>query len=108
MKLSMKEGISMNLKIIDVLLTTLGEDRDVLRFNITEDLIIDIDLDSSTCQNEIKKLFSEILKLAVFEDIEFKFSSEDGFPRELYKDVCKEYIKDIKRELQMSTTAIRE
>ncbi len=103
----MKEGISMNQRTIDVILTTLGEDRDVLRFNITEDSIIDIDLDSSTCQTEIKKLFSEILMLAVNEDISFNFSTEEGFPRELYKDVCEEYIKDITRELQTSTIAIR-
>lgn len=97
----------MSQRTIDVLLTTLGEDRDVLRFNITEDSAIYIDLDSSTCQTEIKRLFSEILKLAVSEDIDFKFSTEDGFPRELYKDVCEEYIKDITRELKTSTVAIR-
>ena len=97
----------MNPRTIDVLLTTLGEDRDVLRFNVTEDSIIDIYLDSSTCQTEIKKLFSEILMLAVSEDISFNFSIEEGFPRELYKDVCEEYIKDITRELQTSIIAIR-
>ena len=97
----------MNPRTIEVLLTTLGEDRDVLRFNITEDTAIDIDLDSSTCQTDIKKLFSEILMIAVYEDISFKFVIEDGFPRELYKDVCEEYIKDITKELQTSTMAIR-
>lgn len=97
----------MSQRTIDVILTTLGEDRDVLRFIITEDSAIDIDLDSSVCQTEIKRLFSEILKLAVNEDIDFRFSTEDNFPRELYKDVCKEYIKDITRELQTSTVAIR-
>lgn len=107
MKPFMKEGISMSLRIIDVLLTTLGEDRDVLRFNTTEDSVIDIDLDSSTCQTEIKRVFSEILKMAVSEDIDFRFSTEDGFPRELYKDVCEEYIKDITRELKTSIVAIR-
>ena len=74
---------------------------------MTEDSIIDIDLDSSTCQTEIKNLFSEILMLAVNEDISFNFSTEEGFPRELYKDVCEEYIKDITRELQTSIIATR-
>ena len=97
----------MSRRTIDVLLTTLGEDRDVLRFKITEDSNLDIDLDSSTCQASIKKLFSEILTLALNEDINFEFSTEDGFPRELYKDVCEEYIKDITRELKTSTIAIR-
>lgn len=103
----MKEGISMNPRTIDVILTTLGNDRDVLRFHITENSTIDIDLDSSTCQTEIKRLFSEILKQAINEDIAFKFSVEDGFPRELYKDVCEEYIRDISRELETSIIAIR-
>ena len=97
----------MNQRTIDVLLTTLGEDRDVLRFNYEEDSFIDIDLDSATCQSEIKKLFSEILKIAISEDVEFKLEIEEGFPRELYKDVCVEYINDISRELKSSTLAIR-
>lgn len=97
----------MNPRIIEVKLTTLGKDRDVLRFNIAENSFIDIDLDSATCQTEIKKLFSEILKLAISEDIELKFLCEENFPRNLYKDVCEEYIKDITRELNASIAIIR-
>lgn len=104
----MKEGIFMSQRTINVLLTTLGEDRDVLRFFLSEDSILDIDLDSATCQADIKKLFSEILKLSLTEDIELKYTFEEDFPRELYKDVCKEYIKDIDREIYESTQIIRQ
>ena len=97
----------MNPRIIDVLLTTLEEDKDILRFNISEETFIDIDLDSSSCQTEIKRLFSEILKISLSEDVEFQFKCEEGFPRELYRDVCEQYIKDIARELKTSTIAIR-
>ena len=97
----------MNQRIISVLLTTLGEDRDVLRFRIDDDTSLDIDLDSATCQSEIKKLFSVILQYALNEDIKLEFITEKDFPRELYKDVCTEYIKDIERELKNSTELIR-
>lgn len=98
----------MNQRIIDVVLTTLGEDRDVLRFYIDNDECIDIDLDNASCQTEIKKIFSEILQIAVNEDIEFNYICEEQFPRELYKDVCEEYIKDISEELQSVIAIIRQ
>ena len=104
----MKERISMSQRIIDVVLTTLGEDRDILRFNLSEESFLDIDLDSATCQTDIKKLFSEILKLSVNDDLELRFAAEEGFPRELYKDVCEEYIKDIARELKESKQILRQ
>lgn len=97
----------MNPRIIKVLLTTLGEDKDILRFCIGEDTFVDVDLDSTACQTEIKKLFSEIHKIAVAEDVELEFISEEDFPRGLYKDVCEQYILDIARELRTSTIAIR-
>ena len=108
MKLFTKEGISMNPRTIDVLLTTQGEDRDILRFTFKEETYIDIDLNSATCQSEIKKLFAELLKVASVDDIELTFSCEKDFPRGLYKEVCEEYIKDISRELKTSTLALRQ
>lgn len=98
----------MNQRIIDVFLTTLGKDQDVLRFIFSKDYYVDIDLDSATCKADIKKLFSELLQIAITEDVKFQFTSEEGFPRELYKDVCEAYIKDIERELASSTELIRQ
>jgi hypothetical protein len=98
----------MNPRIIDVLLTTLGEDWDILRFIFEEDYYIDIDLNSATGQSEIKKLFAELLKIAIDVDIELSFSSEKDFPRGLYKEVCEEYIKDISRELKTCALALRQ
>ncbi len=107
MKHSMKEGTSMNPRTIKVLLTTLGEDKDILQFCLDKDTYINIDLDSTACQTEIKKLFSEILRIAVDEEVELEFVSEEGFPRDLYKDVCEQYILDIARELRTSNIAIK-
>ena len=47
-------------------------------------------------------------QIAITEDVKFQFTSEEGFPRELYKDVCEAYIKDIERELASSTELIRQ
>lgn len=108
MQLFTKEGIYMNQRIINVYLTTLGEDQDVLRFSFSQNSYMDIDLDSATCQADIKKLFSELLQIAMTEDVKLNFASEEGFPRELYKDVCEAYIKDIERELTSSIEVIRQ
>ena len=35
------------------------------------------------------------------------YELEDGYSKELYKDVCSEYIREIKRELEETSVVIR-
>ena len=66
-----------------------------------------MNLNSDTCQSEIKNVFYELLRLSVEEDIILTFEAEEGYPKELYKDVCLEYITAIQREIEISTDKIR-
>lgn len=97
----------MSQRTIKVLLTEVNEITDVLRFYINDEMNIDINLNSDACQSDIKSLFSGLLKMAIVDDITFELTIDDGYSKELYKDVCREYIKDIERELESSSAYIK-
>lgn len=97
----------MNQRTIKVLLSEEDVNTDILRFFITEESFIDINLNSDTCQTEIKSLFSELIRIAKQNDIAFELCIQDGYSKDLYKDVCSEYIKEIKRELEATSMVIR-
>lgn len=103
----MKGRISMSQRVINVKLSALDEDTDILSFHISEDDLPQINLNNATCQNDLKNVFTKLLQLAVEDDISLEFSIEDGYARGLYKDVCSEYIMDINRELREAMEAIR-
>ena len=96
----------MNQRTIKVLLTC-TEDKDVLKFSISDTESLDINLNSASCQAEIKKLFSRILMIGIEEDIVFDFCIDKEYNRGLYIDVCKEYMKDMQRELTDCVQRIR-
>lgn len=94
----MKEGIFMNQEIIKA--TLLEQDEaDILCFEIEEEHL-DVNLNSSECQNALKKLFTLILEEAIYGSIEIKLEIQEGYSRGMYIEVCKEYIKDLNRELK--------
>ena len=97
----------MSQRIIKVLLAEADENTDVLRFYINDEKNVDINLNSDACQSDIKSLFSELLKIEIDDEITFELSIDDGYSKELYKDVCTEYIKYIGRELESSSAYIR-
>lgn len=97
----------MNQKTINVILT-LEDDEDILRFTIDEDLCLDIQLNSDTCQAEIKSVFSALIPLLVENDISLKFEPDKAYSKELYIDVCREYIKDLEREINNCKLTIRD
>ena len=101
----MKEGIFMNQEIIKATLLE-QDDIDILRFEIDEEEL-DINLNSSECQNSLKKLFTLILEKVVDESVKITLEIQDGYSRGMYVEVCKEYIKDLNRELGEVTELIK-
>lgn len=90
----------MSQRVIDVKLTAMS-DVDVLIFGLDEEQpeAYVVNLNSATSQNELKEVFSKLLELLLTEDILLQLSVAPGYSKGLYKDVCKEYIEDLNREL---------
>ena len=96
----------MNQKIINVVLTAEGEEDDLLYFNISETCILTVNLNNSSCQNEIKRVFSALLEESLHGEIKLVLEFQEGYSRQMYKEVCTEYISDINRELQDARTKL--
>lgn len=90
----------MSQKVIEVTLTVLS-DVDVLIFGLDEEHseAYVVNLNSSNSQNELKNVFSRLLQMLLCEDIALKYIIAPGYNKGLYKDVCKEYIDDLNKEL---------
>ena len=90
----------MSQKMIDVELTVFSE-ADVLIFRLDDEHPDEyvVNLNSSSSQNELKKVFSKLLQMLLEEDVLLKYSIAPGYSKGLYKEVCKEYIDDLNREL---------
>lgn len=90
----------MSQKMIEVKLTALS-DTDVLVFGLDEEQpeAYAVNLNSTDSQNELKMVFSHLLQMLLDEDISLKYTVAPGYSKSLYKDVCKEYIDDLNREL---------
>lgn len=87
-------------------LGVVSADVDVLLFGLDEECpdSYTINLNSSTSQNELKRIFSKLLQLLLEDNIVLNLVIAEGYGKGLYKDVCKEYIDDLNREL----TQVRE
>ena len=96
--LFMKEKKSMSQKIIEAELLA-KDDVDVLRFFLETDEV-DINLNTSNCQAELKLLFSKLLEELLENDLVIEFKCGDEYTRGMYIEVCEEYIKDLNKELQ--------
>ena len=101
----MREEIFMNQKIIEVLLTVNNEE-DLLVFKVN-DKNMTVNLNSPTCQGELKNLFSNLLGLLIKDDIELVLAIDDDYSRQMYIEVCEEYIKDLNRELNECKSELR-
>jgi len=82
-------------------------DIDYLKFSISEDCIISVNLNSAESQKELKDVFSNLLSILTNEDIEIILDYPDDYSRRMYIDVCAEYIKDLNRELQSVSRQMR-
>ena len=55
---------------------------------------------------ELKVVFSKLVKLSLESNVKLNLVIDDSFNRGLYKDVCKEYIKDLQAELDNAKAKI--
>jgi len=95
----------MSQKTIEVLLTAENEE-DILVFKV-KDKNMSVNLNSPTCQGELKNLFSNLLKILIKDDIELVLAIDDDYSRQMYIEVCDEYIKDLNRELKECKSELR-
>ena len=95
----------MNQIMLNVKLFEDGTD-DMLSFQF-EDTESRVNLNTDSCQAELKEVFSKIIKLSLNNDVSFNLIIEDGYGRGLYKDVCTEYIAELQRELDSVKDKIR-
>lgn len=95
-------------KEIDVLLTVMG-DSDVLVFNLdTEDPDkYVIDLNDTAGQVKIKEVFSKLLEMLLNEKLTLRFRIAEGYSKELYKDVCSEYIEELNTEIEQVIESVK-
>lgn len=94
-------------KEIKVLLTVQGE-TDILVFSLDEnepEKYI-INLNDSSCQLQIKEVFSKLLEELLKFDINLHLEIQDGYSKGLYKDVCEEYIAELNKELMQVKNSI--
>lgn len=98
----------MSQKVIEVKLTVLS-DADVLVFGLDEKQPEEyvVNLNSANSQHELKKVFSYLLQKLLEEDIMLEYTAAPGYSKGLYKEVCKEYIDDLNRELSQVRTNLK-
>ena len=102
----MKGKTSMNQITLNVKLYSENEDNDILGFMFA-DGESKVNLNSERCQAELKKVFSKLIKLSLEKDVTLSLVIDEAFSRNLYKDVCSEYIKDLQNELDQIRVKIR-
>ena len=89
----------MNQKTVEVELLALNEQTDVLRFKF-DSSPIDVNLnDASSCQNSLKSVFATLIDTLFKSDLHLEFIHADDYKRNMYIEVCQEYIDDLNREI---------
>lgn len=84
-------------KALDVKLH-LEESTDYLEFNI-EGKIHKLDVNSEDNQEDIKKMFCDLVPLLEVGEVELVLSVEEGYDNALLREVSTSYIKDLNAEL---------
>ena len=102
----MKGRIFMNQITLNVKLFAESTDDDILEFQF-EPTKCRVNLNTDSCQAELKDVFSKLIKLSLNNDVELNLIIEDGYGRGLYKDVCVEYIAELQHELDTVKDKIR-
>lgn len=90
-------------KIIDVYLMC-KENKDYLVFDFVEPLKVNFNEESN--QNELKEVFVRILSEMKKTSIKLVYVDKAEYKNNLYKDVCKEYVKDLNREINTVAKSI--
>lgn len=96
----MKEKTSMNPEMINVRLLDL-DGVDTLIFELPEtENGISVNLNNNEGQNDLKKVFENLLVLINDHDVELKLEIDEHYKKGLYKEVCAEYIDDLNKEIK--------
>ena len=102
----MKGKTSMNQIILDIKLYAENEDDDILSF-VFGDGERKVYLNSDSCQGQMKDAFSRLVKISLSNDVQLHLIIDDDYSRGLYKDVCKEYVQELQKELDGVKDRIR-
>ena len=98
----MKENTSMSQEVISVKLAK-REEQDILIFDLPseenpEGLLVD--LNSEQGQADLKVVFTALLEKMLKAKISLKYSIDEGYSVALYKDVCKDYVEALDKEIK--------
>ena len=103
----MKEKISMSREIIEVLLHD-DNGTDTLLFEIPGVKAgIPVNLNAASGQSDLKKVFEKLIKKLNVNDIELKLKIDEQYKKNLYIEVCNEYISDLNKEIKEVRTEIK-
>ena len=88
-------------------MTVLGE-VDVLIFNLDDNSPEKyyINLNNHDSQTQIKEVFAKLLEMLLESDLSLELRIAEGYSKGLYKDVCKEYISDLNKEIAQTKELI--
>ena len=106
----MKESTSMTREVINVELKQ-QEGVDILKFNVSDDDCeegIIVNLNSEEGSKDLVLLFSVLLQHMQENRIELQLIVESGYEKGLYKDVAKEYIESLNREIDRVFETMKE
>lgn len=92
-------------KIIKVHLETRNK-MDVMVFNFEDEKLVS--MNDENCQTELKSVFSMLLKELLEQPIKLQYEEKSEFKKQLYIDVCAEYIKELNREINIVRRSIPE
>ena len=95
----MSEKTSTNQEIVRVTLYD-NNGIDTLLFEMSEEEGINVNLNETSGQRDLKNVFEMILKRLSSKDLELKLSIDEQYKKGLYKEVCEEYISDLNKEIQ--------
>jgi len=100
-----KGKISMNQTTLDIRLYAEDEE-DILSFQFDDGEGM-VYLNSDSCQGQMKDVFSRLIKLSLENDVLLNLIIADDYGRGLYKDVSKEYVRELQKELDSVKDKIR-
>lgn len=83
-------------KVINVHLEK-REKKDYLIFDFEE--VAEVCLNNDESQNDLKSIFVKLLAEVIENPVELEFTDNAEYKTGLYIDVCKEYIKDLNKEI---------
>lgn len=96
----MNEKISTNQEVIMVKLFD-NNGIDTLLFSIpSTNEEIPVNLNETSGQKDLKIVFEKLLIILNNQDIKLNLSIDPSYKKGLYKEVCKEYIADLNKEIK--------